>query len=88
MNSKKVEFTEKEYREMFQIFLIRAKYKSFPIFEEFKKNVDKFIELTLDTYISNIGSKDEAIKKWIDYIGSEELALDYFRTIDSWHAYT
>ena len=80
MNSKKVEFTEKEYREMFQIFLIRAKYKSFPIFEEFKKNVDN--------YISNIGSKDEAIKKWIDYIGSEELALDYFRTIDSWHAYT
>ena len=88
MNSKKVEFTEKEYREIFQIFLIRAKYESFPIYEEFKRNIDKFIELTLDAYISGIGSRDEAIKKWIDYIDSEELALDYFRTIDSWHAYT
>jgi len=49
--------------------------------------VDKFIELTLDAYISGIGSRREATKKWIDYIGSEDIAHYYFRAVDSWNAY-
>ena len=85
---KKVEFTEKEYKEIYNIFTEISKSQIIPNFEEFKRNVDKFIELTFDAYISNMGSKYEAFVKWIDYIGSEVVAIDYLRAIDSWHAYT
>ncbi len=85
---KKVEFTEKEYKEIYIIFTEISKSQNIPNFEEFKRNVDKFIELTFDAYISNMGLKYEAFEKWIDYIGSEDIAFDYFKAVDSWHAYT
>jgi len=89
MNPKKHEFKEEEYLEIFKIFKEISKSKPIPPFEEFKKDVDKFIELTLDAYINQgMQEKREAITKWIEYIGSEDLAHDYFRAVDSWHAYT
>jgi len=87
MNSKKHEFRGEEYKEIFEIFKEISKSENIPTFEEFKRNVDKFIELTLDAYISGIGSRREATKKWIDYIGSEDIAHYYFRAVDSWNAY-
>lgn len=84
----KVEFKKTEYKEIFEIFKEISKSTKIPKFEEFKRNVDKFIELTFDAYISNIGSKGEAMIKWIEYIGSEDIALVYFKAIDSWHAYS
>ncbi len=84
----KVEFKEKEYEEIFEIFTEILKSKNIPKFKEFKRNVDKFIELTYDAYVSNIGLKHEAFIKWADYIGSDNIALDYFKAIDSWNAYT
>ena len=88
INLKLHEFREKEFMEIFEIFKKKSKSEKIPTFEEFKRNVDKFIELTIDAYISNMGSKREAIQKWIDYIGSEDIAHDYFRAVDSWNAYT
>ncbi len=55
MNSKKHEFRGEEYKEIFEIFKEISKSENIPTFEEFKRNVDKFIELTLDAYISYIG---------------------------------
>lgn len=85
---KKVEFTEKEYMEIYQIFIKISKSQNIPNFEKFKTNIDKFIEFTYDAYIPNIGSKGEATIKWIEFIGSEEIAHNYFKAVDSWHAYT
>ncbi len=85
---RKVEFVEKEYKEIYMIFTEMSKSQNIPNFEEFKKNVDKFIEITFDAYISNMGSKDEAYEKWVNYIGSRVIAIDYFKAVDRWHAYT
>ena len=85
---RKVEFIEKEYKEIYKIFTEISKSQNIPNFEEFKRNVDKFIELTFDAYVSNIGFKDEAFKKWVNYIGSRVIASNYFKSIDYWHAYT
>lgn len=85
---KKVEFTEKEYKEIFEIFTKTSKSENIPNYEEFKINIDKFIELTFDAYISNIGSKDKAFIKWVEYIGSRDIASDYFKAVDKWNAYT
>jgi len=88
MSSKKVELEEKEYQEVFTIFKELTTFKIIPTFEQFKKNLDTFFELTYDAYFGFGGTKYEAIKKWTDYMGSHELALEYFRAVDSWHAYT
>lgn len=88
INSKKVELKLNEYQEIYTIFKELSSAKNIPTFEQFKKNIDTFFELTFDAYVSNIGSKCEAIRKWIEYIGSEKVALDYFRGVDTWHAYT
>ncbi|MFX1568940.1 MAG: hypothetical protein ACFFCV_11310 [Promethearchaeota archaeon] len=74
--------------EIYQILKEISKPHIIPNFDKFKKNIDKFIELTFDAYISNIGSKDEAFMKWVKFIGSRELASKYFRAVDAWNAYT
>ncbi len=85
---KKWEFTEKEYMEIYQIFKKISRPENIPTFDRFKLNIDKFIELTYDAYIPNIGSKDEAFIKWVNFFGNREIASSYFRAVDSWHAYT
>ncbi|TKJ19802.1 MAG: hypothetical protein CEE43_14465 [Promethearchaeota archaeon Loki_b32] len=85
---KKVEFTEKEYMEIYHIFIKISKPQIIPNFDKFKTNIDKFIEITYDAYIPNIGSKDEAFIKWVQYIGSRDLASKYFKAVDTWNAYT
>ncbi|UCC21139.1 MAG: hypothetical protein JSV62_07650 [Promethearchaeota archaeon] len=86
--NKKVEFKEKEYMEIYEIFLRITKLDNITSLEVFKRNLDKFIEITFDAYISNIGSKDIAFMKWVQFIGSRDLASDYFKAVDSWNAYT
>ena len=88
MNSKKVELKLNEYQEIYTIFKKIPSAKNIHTFEQFKKNVDTFFELTFDAFVSNMGSKVDAIIKWIKLIGSKEVALDYFRAVESWHAYT
>jgi len=91
MSSKKVELSEKEYQEVFTIFKKLTTAKEIPPYEQFKKNLDTFFELTYDAYMGlgdKFISKDEAITKWIKFMGSRELSLEYFRAVDSWHAYT
>lgn len=90
MNSKKVNLKEKEYQEVFAIFK-KLTTNKIPLYEQFKKNLDTFFELTYDAYMGlgdKFISRNEAITKWIKFIGSEKLALEYFRAVDSWHAYT
>ena len=88
MNSKKVELNLKEYQEIYTIFKKLSSAKNIHTFEQFKKNLDTFFELTFDAYVSNLGLKAEAIRKWIEFIGSKKVALEYFRTVYTWHAYT
>lgn len=88
MNSKKVELKEDEYQEIYNIFKKLSSTGKIPAFEEFKKNMDTFFQLTFDAYISNMGSKRKAFIKWVEFIGSKDIALDYFRAVDTWHAYT
>jgi hypothetical protein len=88
IKSKKVKLTEVEYKEIFDIFKKISLSGKIPTFEQFKINVDKFIEITIDAYVSNLGSKEKAIRKWKKYIGSNDVAYDYFRAVDTWHAYT
>jgi len=88
MSPKKVELKEYEYQEVYTIFKKLTKAENIPPLELFKKNLDTFFELTYDAYFGFGGTKDKAIRKWIEYIGSHELALEYFRAVDSWHAYT
>ena len=85
---KKIEFTEKEYMEIYHIFIKISQPQIIPNFDKFKKNIDKFIEITYDAYIPNIGSKDEAFIKWVQYIGSRDIASKYFKAVDAWNAYT
>ena len=88
MSRKKVELKEHEYQEVFSIFKKLTIAKKILTFEQFKKNLDTFFELTYDAYVGYGGGKTEAITKWIEFIGSHECALEYFRAVDSWHAYT
>jgi len=88
MSPKKVELKEKEYQEVFTIFNKLSKTKKIPPFEQFKTNLDTFFELTYDAYVGYGGGKAEAIRKWEEYIGSHQLGLEYFKAVDSWHAYT
>ena len=88
MSPKKVELKENEYQEVYTIFKKLTKVKIIPTFEQFKTNLDTFFELTYDAYFGFGGTKYEAIKKWIAYMGSHKLALEYFRAVDDWHAYT
>ena len=88
MNPKKVELKEYEYQEIYTIFKKLSKVKSIPTFEKFKENLDTFFELTYDAYVGNMGSNTEAMIKWIEFMGSEKVALEYFRAVDDWNAYT
>ena len=88
MNSKKVELKEYEYQEIYTIFKKLSKVKNIPTFEKFKENLDTFFELTYDAYVGNMGSNTEAMIKWIEFMGSHKLALEYFKAVDNWHAYT
>ena len=72
---KKWEFTEKEYMEIYQIFKKISRPENVPTFDRFKLNIDKFIELTYDAYIPNIGSKDEAFIKWVNLLVIEKLPV-------------
>jgi hypothetical protein len=87
MSTKKVNLKEREYKEVITIFkkLTTAKI---PPYEQFKKNLDMFFELTYEAYVLYGGGTTEAILNWIEFIGSENLASEYFRAVDSWHAYT
>lgn len=91
MSPKKVELKEEEYQEVYAIFKKLTTAESIPPIEVFKKNLDVFFELTYDAYMG-LGdifcTKDEAISNWIDFMGSEKRALEYFRAVDDWHAYT
>lgn len=91
MNNKKVELKEYEYQEVYSIFKKLTTAKKIPTFDLFKINLDTFFELTYDAYFGlgdKFISKDEAFTKWIKFMGSRELALEYFRAVDDWHAYT
>ena len=88
MSPKKVELKEYEYQEVYTIFKKITIAKKIPTLELFKKNLDTFFELTYDAYVGYGGGRAEAIMKWEEFIGSHQLALDYFKAVDSWHAYT
>ena len=88
MSPKKVELKEYEYQEVYTIFKNLTTEKKIPTFEQFKKNLDTFFELTFDAYVRYGGGKSEAIRKWIEFMGSHKLALEYFKAVDNWHAYT
>ena len=88
MNSKKVELKTEEYQEIYTIFKKLTMPKNIPTFEQFKENLDMFFELTYDAYVGNMGSNAEAMIAWIEFMGSEKLALEYFRAVDDWNAYT
>lgn len=87
MSPKKVELKKYEYQEVYAIFKKLTKAENVPPIELFKSNLDTFFELTYNAYFGLGGMQDEAIKKWIEYIGSHELALEYFKIVDSWLAY-
>ncbi len=88
MNSKKVELKETEYQEIYSIFKKLSTAIKIPTFEQFKEKLAMFFELTYDAYVGNMGSNSEAMIKWIEFMGSEKLALEYFRAVDNWNAYT
>ena len=88
MSPKKVELKEYEYQEVYTIFKKLTKAKNIPHLELFKTNLNMFFELTYDAYVGYGGGRAEAITKWKKFIGSHQLALEYFRAVDSWHAYT
>ena len=91
MSPKKVELKEEEYQEVYTIFKKLTTAENIPPIEVFKKNLDVFFELTYDAYFGlgdKFISKDEAFTKWIKFIGSEKRALEYFRAVDDWNAYT
>jgi len=88
MNTKKVELKTSEYQEIYTIFKNLSKVKNIPTFEQFKEKLDMFFELTFDAYVGNMGSNAEAMIKWIEFMGSEKVALEYFRAVDDWNAYT
>jgi hypothetical protein len=88
MSPKKVELKEHEYQEVYIIFKKLTTTKNIPTFEQFKKNLDIFFELTYDAYVGYGGGTTEAMLNWIEFMGSEKLALEYFRAVDNWHAYT
>ena len=89
-DSRKVKLKLEEYKEVFNIFKGLCSTKNFPTFKKFKKNLDTFFELTFDAYMGNMGSisNNEAMAKWIEFIGSKKVALDYFHAVDTWHPYT
>ena len=74
--------------ELNSIFKKVTTAESIPPIEVFKKNLDMFFELTYDAYVGGMGSNREAMENWIDFMGSETRALEYFRTVDNWNAYT
>ena len=88
MSPKKVELKEYEYQEVYIIFKNITTEKNIPTFEKFKENLDTFFELTYDAYVGNMGSNTEAMIKWIEFMGSEKVALEYFKAVDNWNAYT
>ena len=88
MNSKKVELKTEEYQEIYTIFKKLTTPKNIPTFEQFKENLDMFFELTYDAYVGYGGGTTEAMINWIEFIGSEKYALEYFRAVDNWNAYT
>ena len=88
MNSKKVELKTEEYQEIYTIFKKLTTPKNIPTFEEFKENLDMFFELTYDAYVGYGGNTTKAMITWIEFMGSEKLALEYFRAVDDWNAYT
>lgn len=88
MSPKKVELKEEEYQEVYTIFKKLTTAESIPPIEVFKKNLDVFFELTYDAYVGSMGSNKEAMANWIDFMGSEKCAIEYFRAVDNWHAYT
>jgi len=88
MSLKKVELKEEEYLEVYTIFKKLTTTESIPPIEVFKKNLDVFFELTYDTYVGSMDSNKEAMANWIDFMGSEKRALEYFRAVDNWNAYT
>jgi len=88
MNTKKVELKTSEYQEIYAIFKKLTTVKNIPTFEQFKEKLDMFFELTYDAYVGNMGSNTEAMIKWIEFMGSEKRALEYFRAVDNWNAYT
>lgn len=85
---KKEKLTEEKYREIYNIFKKISISRTNHTFEQFKSNLDKFFELTIDAYVGGEGSRDVAISKWIYFIGSDDIAMDYFRAVDTWHAYS
>ena len=88
MSLKKVDLKEVEYLEVYAIFKKLTTAKNIPPIELFKKNLDVFFDLTYDAYVGSMGSNKEAMLNWIEFLGSEKLALEYFRAVDDWHAYT
>ncbi len=88
MSTKKVELKEYQYQEVYSIFKKLTTAKKIPTFDLFKKNLDTFFELTYDAFFGLGGIKHEAIMKWEEFIGSHQLGLEYFKAVDSWHAYT
>ncbi len=88
MSSKKVDLKEFEYQEVFTIFKKLTTTKTIPSLEQFKNNLDTFFELTYDAYVGYGGGTTEAMLNWIEFMGSEKLALEYFRAVDNWHPYT
>ena len=88
MNPKKVKLKEYEYQEIYTIFKKLTTVKNIPTFEKFKENLDTFFELTYDAYVGYGGGTTEAMMKWIEFMGSEKIALEYLRAVDNWNAYT
>ena len=87
---KKHIFTNCEYGKHYKQFVILAKKHKVKVhdYEQFKKHLDKFIELTFDAYILGEGSRIAAWNKWRKYIGSLEMANIYFEAVDNTHPYT
>ena len=55
---------------------------------DYKKNLQKFFDLTLKAYTGGVGSRELSWSSWLSYIGDETEADLYFQSVDNIHAYT
>jgi len=56
--------------------------------QTYMKNLDEFIELTIDAFVNGCGHREKSMRKWYKFIGGVEEGNRYFDSVDNVGGYT
>ncbi len=71
-----------------QIYSNYTKLSGSASYDDFVKNLDKFLTFTRAAYIDGDGCRKRAYTKWVKYIKDDEEADRYFKAVDQFSCYS